>query len=238
MSHARTPDFISCVYLLVAERYMQNNSRNLATHQFHSLVENNKQLIVKHQLPTAKTNTNSLCRNSGRKSRRILDLLVACLTWLRNETLCWIWPIGKNRKFTFSLLKNRPVLLCEVWIVSNAPTACEICARVIHHSGTSKVVGNPCWDSIWMFHCACSILQPTGFDHTTYFSSTIKGSYNTERIQAKWFCMKSELVSCIPSCVLFVKHLLFVKYSLPQQIITTEQIKFGPYSNVVVFYCC
>lgn len=45
------------VYLLFPERQTQNNSRNLATHQFHSLAENNIQVIVKHHLPTAKTNT-------------------------------------------------------------------------------------------------------------------------------------------------------------------------------------
>lgn len=51
------PTFISCVYLPVPERQTQNNRRNFATHQSHSLAENNKQVIVKHHLPTAKTNT-------------------------------------------------------------------------------------------------------------------------------------------------------------------------------------
>lgn len=82
MSHARTSNFISCVYLLVAESQTQNNRRNFATYQLHSLAENNKQVIVEHHLPTAKTNTYLLSGNSGRKSRRIFDLLAVFLTLL------------------------------------------------------------------------------------------------------------------------------------------------------------
>lgn len=169
MSHARTSDFISFLPL-VPERQTQNNSRNLATHQFHSLAANNKQVIVKHHLPTAKTNTYSLCRNSGGKSRRILDLLVVFFILLGNETLCSNSDAAsrENINFMYPLLKNKPAPLQGLTCLQ-CPAACEICARVIHHSRSSEVVGNPCRDSIWTFYYACNILKPSGFEQTTYF---------------------------------------------------------------------
>lgn len=57
MSHAEISHFISFVYLQVSDRPAQNNRRKLAAHHIHTLVGNNKQVIVKRHLPTAKTNT-------------------------------------------------------------------------------------------------------------------------------------------------------------------------------------
>lgn len=62
-----------------------------------------------------------------------------------NGTFCSIvmQPVGKIEISHFLYYKERkPALLCGLWLVSNAPTACEICARVIHHSRASEVEGN------------------------------------------------------------------------------------------------
>lgn len=61
-----------------------------------------------------------------------------------NGTLCSIVMqlVGKIENSHFLCYKERkPALLSGFWLVSNAPTACEICARVIH-SRAAEAEGN------------------------------------------------------------------------------------------------
>lgn len=81
----------------------------------------------------------------GERAEGFLTCLWYFLHCWENGTFCSVvmQPVGKIDISHFLYYKERkPALLCGLWLVSNAPTACAICARVIHHSRASEVEGN------------------------------------------------------------------------------------------------
>lgn len=67
------PKYLTSLALFTSkssDRQAHNNRRKLTTQRLRTLVENNKKVIVKCHLPTAKTNTYILCGPSGRMKQK------------------------------------------------------------------------------------------------------------------------------------------------------------------------
>lgn len=226
MSHVKTSHFISCVYLQVQARRTHSNRRKLSPHtrsilwcgttkrSFLSMVSDYYSTYPQPKLTPAYWVYTTDERAEGFLTCYAISYSSGKTYFLLNSDAEWcklkhVWTFGHCH--TFRALWGKKALLRWPWCVSKAPTVCLVCAQVIHHMRSSVVVGAHLSPLLRLnleagrtLHCACSILQPSGYDLTAFYNTFVYGT--GMQFWAKHqplYCDQPQLTPICPLTILF-----------------------------------